>query len=905
MPERSWTVGRAPDCDIVVNNPAVSSHHCRLTLAGQGLSLEDLKSANGTYVNGQRVAGVVPVFSEDIVTLGKTIPFPWPDEAASGAKLMRPTEIGNINTPRSGGKHGPGIVTIGRAADNDVRLDYPTVSGHHARLVTEKGETFIEDLGSTNGTSLGHPDKRITREKIVPSDVVFFGSLRVPASRLFGGNLSLGLKGHETVSFTKQTVIFGRHPDCDKVLSIPSVSARHARLTRSPAGFQIEDLGSSNGTYVNGRRITEPTAVKIGDMIALGTYTFKLDDEGNLQQSNLQGNVTLEVRGITVDVPGKRLLEDVSLTIYPSEFVGLMGPSGAGKTTLMNALNGYTPPSSGEVLINGESLYDDYDRFAPFIGYVPQDDIMHKDLTVGEALYFTARLRLPSDFTDEEIHQRIDNILKQLELEGAKNVLIGSPEKKGISGGQRKRVNLAMELLSDPLVLFLDEPTSGLSSRDAFNVMQLLRRLADSGKTILLTIHQPSLDVFRLMDSLCLVSKDTNSADPGRLVYFGPNYPDAVTFFNPQGVGNAYEGVEPPEIAIQEGRQHRRVPAREGVDPPPDEIFNGLDRNGTTAEWRTRYLESRYYKEYVVERAGKPTASKKLEADPSRGGSLDIGQFWTLLRRTTRIKASDLVNTSILLVQAPIVALLAVMLFGKTLTEEVKTADESAVVGNALVGLLFFASLAAFFFGCFNSVREIVGEWSIYRRERMVFLRIVPYLASKWVVLGAFCVVQSAILLAVIHWLCRLKGPWGAMYVLLLLNGLVGMGIGLLISAVAKNSERAMGLVVLVVLLMVLFGGALMPLHRTASIGQAASMTMAQRWAFEGLLVMEVENGGEDRKMIASKIPGAPAPGDMAEKHFPKDDHRLGPMTAFTALLVMLVVVIVTPGVVLRLRDIH
>src|SRR5436190_12291726 len=155
-----------------------------------------------------------------------------------------------------------------------------------------------------------------------------------------------------------------------------------------------------------------------------------------------------------------------------------------------------------------------------------------------------------------------------------------------------------MELLSDPLVLFLDEPTSGLSSRDAFNVMQLLRRLADAGKTILLTIHQPSLEVFRLMDSLVLVSKDSNSAEPGRLVYFGPNYPDAVNFFNPSGVPNLPRGM----------------------DPSPDEVLSGLDRNGKTAEWRQRYLESRYNQEYVVERAGKAPPGKAIEADLSRSG---------------------------------------------------------------------------------------------------------------------------------------------------------------------------------------------------------------------------------------------------------------------------------------------
>src|SRR5205085_9777527 len=141
--------------------------------------------------------------------------------------------------------------------------------------------------------------------------------------------------------------------------------------------------------------------------------------------------------------------------------------------------------------------------------------------------YYSARLRLPRDFSDADVHRRIRTVLEQLELRGAEDVRIGSPEKKGISGGQRKRVNLAMELLTDPLVLFLDEPTSGLSSEDALMVLKVLRELADAGKTILITIHQPSLEVFRLLDNLVLVSRDAGSQDPGRLIYYGRAYPDA------------------------------------------------------------------------------------------------------------------------------------------------------------------------------------------------------------------------------------------------------------------------------------------------------------------------------------------------------------------------------------------
>jgi ABC-type multidrug transport system ATPase subunit/pSer/pThr/pTyr-binding forkhead associated (FHA) protein/ABC-type multidrug transport system permease subunit len=900
MSDRSWMIGRAPDCDVVIDNPIVSSHHCRLTLSAGRLSLDDLKSANGTYVNGNRIAVPTAVSADDRITLGKTVPFPWPDGSVPPTNLIGKTDVETAEKTRRVNATQE-IITIGRAPDNDIQLDYPAVSSHHARIIAVDGQPYIEDLGSTNGTSLTQPGKRISRAPIGPDDVVFFGSFRMPAARLLEGKLNLGNKAHDTISFSKDVMVFGRAPGCDKVLSNPSVSARHARLTRQSGGFLLEDLHSSNGTYVNGKRIDGPTRVSAGDIIGLGTYTFKIDNQGNLEQKNLHGNVTLEVRGVTVDVPGKRLIEDVSLTIYPSEFVGLMGPSGAGKTTLMNALNGYTPPTQGEVLINGDSLYADYGRFAPYIGYVPQDDIMHKDLTVGQALYYTAKLRLPSDFTDEEINRRIDAILKQLELEGARNVLIGSPEKKGISGGQRKRVNLAMELLSDPLVLFLDEPTSGLSSRDALNVMQLLRRLADSGKTILLTIHQPSLEVFKLMDSLALVSKDTNSADPGRLVYFGPNYPDAVNFFNPNGVAGLPVGME----------------------PSPDEILAGLDRNAKTAQWRQKYLESRFHREYVVERAGKTVSGKAIEADLSRRGFFNFSQFRALTRRCFAIKKADAMTSLMMILQAPIIGVLALLLFAKNLADftdkYVNHKDEltfkiSEAAGRSIGGILFFSSLAVFFFGCFHAVREIVNEWAIYKRERMVVVKIVPYLASKWVVLGVFTVLQSLILLGIVHWFCELKGSWGTMFVFLLLNGLIGVGIGLFLSAISKTSERAMSSLVPVVLLMVLFGGALIPLRETFKAAHYIASVMSLRWSFEGLYITEINDGGKERELTPlPKMPTLPGQEpakdepiqDMAEKLFPKDELRQGPTVAFGALLAMLAVVIVAPGIVLKLRDVH
>ena len=313
-----------------------------------------------------------------------------------------------------------------------------------------------------------------------------------------------------------------------------------------------------------------------------------LGGNGKLEKRDDHGNVTIEARNLVVAVPGRRLLNNVSLTVFPTEFVGLMGPSGAGKTTLMNALNGYTRPTGGQVLLNGNDLYECYAQFATYLGYVPQDDIIHRELTVGEALYFTARLRLPGDYRQSEIRNRVREVLKQLDLEATEHVPIGSAEKKGISGGQRKRVNLAMELLTDPLVLFLDEPTSGLSSEDALLVMRLLRRLADAGKTILLTLHQPSLEAYRLMDNLVLVSKDKGSSDPGQLVYYGPAHPNAAHFFNPKAASKP--------------------------DPLPDDIFKGLSQR-PSAEWAADYHRSNYYRQFVTARSGTSFAGRAAQGN--------------------------------------------------------------------------------------------------------------------------------------------------------------------------------------------------------------------------------------------------------------------------------------------------
>jgi ABC transport system ATP-binding/permease protein len=868
--QRSWIVGRLPDCDLVVDATAVSGRHCRLTQTDQGFLIEDLQSSNGTFVNGTRIKIVTPVTKSDRITLGRNTPLPWPRDASDGD-----------------GK----VISIGRDPENDVVLDYPMISTRHARVILENGRATLEDLGSTNGTAIGHPEARVTTAHLAETDVVYFGSFRVPATHLLGGKLGLGQEPHQSLAFRSREMVFGRAPDCDQVLNYPNISGRHARLSRSGGRLVLQDLGSTNGTFVNGQRVYEPTNVQPGDVIAFGSYTFTVTAGDTLEGRDSRGNLTIAARQVAVDVPGKRLLDDVSLTIFPSEFVGLMGPSGAGKTTLMSALNGYVRPTSGEVQLNGQDLYANYARFATHIGYVPQDDIIHRDLTVGQALYYTARLRLPADYSESDIRARIRDVLHQLGLDGIEDVLVGSPEKKGISGGQRKRVNLAMELMTDPLVLFLDEPTSGLSSEDALVVMKLLRKLADDGRTILLTIHQPSLAVFRLMDNLVVVSRDINTPQPGRLVYYGPAYPDSIRFFNPDG-----SGKKNPE-----------------ADPSPDDLLRSLARD-TTSTWAKRYASSRYHRDYVVNRATQRAVTESPPTRATHKWGFNWLQWVSLSSRCLAIKSKDTINTAILFAQAPIIAILVVLLYGSKAGDHLARQtdfDQWQRAGQPLASTLFLTALAAIWFGCSNAVREIVGEWAIYRRERMVNLKIASYVASKFTVLGALCLVQCSVLLGVVYAGCGLSAPWLPMFFVLFLAAMVGLAFGLTISAVSKTSEMAIAIVPLVLLPMVMFGGTMQPIYEMPPASRPICGAMPSRWAFETMLVLESDRRGDYSVTMPYRTTESK---DMADPLFPTKwkgeagdtiNYRSGPVVGTFALGLMLAVLYTGVHLILKWRDIH
>lgn len=853
----SWLIGRGDDCDLTLNDAAVSWHHCLLKRHGDGFTLEDLKSRNGTFVDGVKMAPNSPaaVAWGMRITLGEQAEMPWPNVPREPRKAVAASDSPSGALRRT--------ITIGRNPASDVHIDLPAVSWNHASITYEDGKYVIEDNNSRNGTAIGELSHRIQRSVLRPESDVFLGSYKVPAKQLISRErkFEVGDAARGTIVFSKDKneVVIGRDPSSDVPRNFPMISWRHAKLTRAPGGIVVEDLNSRNGTFVDGVRVHGKVLIKPGQEIGLGSFRFQLNADGALLQREYYGNVTIEAKEIVVHAQNRRLclLNPVSLTIFPSELVAVMGPAGAGKTTLLKALNGYTKPTAGTVLFNGADLYRYYDRFRQQMGYVPQDDILHAQLTVREAMRFSAKLR--TDLTDSEIETRIEEIAADLKLTDRLNKQIGSPEKKVLSGGQRKRVNIAIELITDTPVLFLDEPTSGLSSYDADSVIELLKGLARSGKTIVTTIHQPSLKVYKQFDDLIMVSRDrqmsdTQLAEPAAMVYFGPAYPDAVQFFNPRPTDRTV--VQPQPEA-----------SPEMLEPG----MNAVPEQGRTETWRQRYAASRYQNEFVAERAGKVPSDSGQSGEEKPRRQFGFKQWVALVERNVIVKLRDRTQTAILMLQAPFFAALVCVI--ATPLDKDQSLPEKLLIAH------FLLVVAAIWFGCNNAARDIVGEWTIYRRERMVTLKIAPYVFSKLAVLFALCIFQCGLMLIIVYFFLGLKSDLLREFAILLVSSLIGAGLGLIISAFAKTTESAIALLPVALLPMIALAGAMRPVYVMPWVGRIASDAIPSRWALEANFLNEAGKDWLEPPPTAPVGPPAPTPPapdiarncpiDIAQHNFP------------------------------------
>ena len=483
-------------------------------------------------------------------------------------------------------------VILGRGDGADIDLGCAEISRRHAVLEPTAQGWTLTDL-SRNGTF--HDGRRVNQIVISDPTTVSMGAPRngvritlVPTAPAAAEQGRLSTVIHSPASLIR----IGRQPDNDVVLDDLLVSRHHAELRRTPGGWEVIDLVSGNGTFVNGRRVSR-AAVAAHDVIGIGRGLLQLHGDHVVAYVD-EGDNAFEAVGVSVTTPdGTTLVHDVGFAVPGRSLLAVIGPSGAGKSTLLAALVGTRPADVGDVRYAGRSLYADYPELRHRIALVPQDDVLHTQLTVAEALTYAARLRFSADTTAADRQRRVAEVLAELGLTEQAHQRITQ-----LSGGQRKRTSVALELLTKPSLLFLDEPTSGLDPGKDRSVMQTLRALADDGRTVVVVTH--NVANLELCDRLLLL------AAGGWLAYFGPPA-EALAYF--------------------------------GRDDFAD-IFLLLEQ-APGENWGRRFRESPLYERYVgAPRDRRPPPSRSsLSLAPRRQGHLV--QLVILCRRYLAVIAAD------------------------------------------------------------------------------------------------------------------------------------------------------------------------------------------------------------------------------------------------------------------------
>ncbi|WP_326617554.1 FHA domain-containing protein [Streptomyces decoyicus] len=696
------------------------------------------------------------------------------------------------------------VYHVGRDPESELVMSDARVSWHHAVLRTRSGHWTVEDEGSTNGTYAD--GRRVQETDIGPGSVIRFGNpADGPCAVLSGVSPPreapppTRVERPSAVSYPAGTRTFrspsavrplpaaritriGRAPDSDLVVDDLTVSRRHAELRAGPEGFEIVDLGSHNGTYLNGRAVDRAPMIP-GDIVGIGHSAFALVGD-ELQEFIDTGEVSLDVQDLAVQVDKgrKTLLDKVSFPVGEKSLLAVVGPSGAGKSTLLNALTGLRPADHGTVLYDGRDLYRDYAELRQRIGLVPQDDILHLQLTVRRALGYAAQLRFPEDTAKAERQARVDEVIRELGLEQRVNQPIHS-----LSGGQRKRVSVALELLTKPSLLFLDEPTSGLDPGMDRSVMHMLRGLADDGRTVIVVTHSVlSLDV---CDRLLVL------APGGTIAYYGP--PDeALAYFGYEQWPEAFEAFE-----------------------------NDKDR-----DWQGEFRASPLHRRYVTGDSHQPLRPPEAPRGPVAAPK---AQSWgkqlnTLVRRYAAALTADRTFLIIMVALPFVMGAMAHALAGSSLAK-----------GSAAINALLILCVGAVLTGAANAVRELVKERTIYQRERAVGLSRSAYLMSKVLVLGVITIVQAVVLTLVALFGVQLHAPGGKGVLLpplleitlaVALLAFTAMMLGLFVSALVRKEEVTMPLLVLLAIIQVVFCGALLKLNGVPGLEQLAWL-VPSRWA--------------------------------------------------------------------------
>ncbi|EFL31186.1 ABC transporter ATP-binding protein [Streptomyces viridochromogenes DSM 40736] len=771
-PSRAYTLGRDPQGDVVFDDARVSWRHATVSFNGRSWVIEDHGSTNGTFVQGQRIHQM-ELGPGSAVNLGNATDGPRLNLSGAAASVATPQAQPQQPYAAQGANAGwaqqaPAQQTPGQAPYQQPQHQVPQQQAQAGWQQPQQQAAPIPQQQGPGGAA-GAPPVHGDR-----SPTTFH-------------QFSLG-----------RVMRIGRALENELVVSDLQVSRHHAEFHATPDGrMEIRDLGSHNGTYVNGQPIAKGGTQLLGptDVVGVGHSTFRIVGD-RLEEFVDTGEVSFSARHLTVTVDGgKQILKDVSFGVPEKSLIAVIGPSGSGKSTLLKALTGYRPADQGEVLYDNRNLYKQFAELRQRIGLVPQDDILHKELTVKKALKYAAKLRFPADTTAAEREARIDEVLRELKLDIHKEKKVTS-----LSGGQRKRVSVALELLTKPSLIFLDEPTSGLDPGMDRDVMQLLRGLADDGRTVLVVTH--SVAELAICDKLLVM------APGGAVAYFGPPE-EALNFF--------------------------------GYDTWAD-VFSAFE-NYRDYDWAGRWKGSQHYQMYAADIDA--VAPQSVQVPPMQAMKPPkpqgwMSQFVTLVRRYVSVIASDKGFLALMVILPAVLGAVSLLIDAdRGLLPNPANPQTGRIIPNGTATtVLLILAVGACFAGAANSVRELIKERVIYERERATGLSRSAYLMSKVFVLGMITVLQG-LLVGVIGFSSREIPEEGLVFgsatllelsVPIMALGFTSMMFGLIISSLVKTAEKTMPLLVMFAIIQVVFTGCLFTLHGSIGVNQF-SFLMPSRWA--------------------------------------------------------------------------
>lgn len=668
---------------------------------------------------------------------------------------------------------GNGPWLIGRHVSADIRFDDPYCPRKALQLERVGNRLMLTPLSESSPILL---DGRAASDavEVRVGSLLSFGQTRVRLSLAQDGeDRTTALIGHAMANgggsrnrggpaLMRPGSVIGRDPgEGGYVLDDPTVSRRHAELRQGRNGVDLIDLGSTNGTFVNGQRIAGEQMLREGDQIVIGQSRFVFE-RGTLVMPRMKPDRPLVVaQDVTVDVSTvsgqRRILQPSSVTIREGEVVCIIGGSGAGKTTLMNAIAGRSPLSGGQVDIDGTDLTTEFNALKQLMAYVPQREILHERLTLRKALGYVAELRLPLDTRPEERRSAIDEAVARVEMSDFLDI-----EFRKLSGGQKKRACLAAEILCKPRILFLDEVTSGLDEQTEFEIMRLMANLAKDGMTIICVTHA-------LANIQAFCNQLVVMAPGGHLVFQGtPD--DALHHFRVDRLGKVIALLTPE----------------------------------TSEGWAKRYVaEPRRDSDYTMSQ-GVTSLSRRKQRSFLTAFAQKVDQTGVLMRRNLSLLLADGPTLTLALVQAVVIGFFVGWAFSDF--------GEGFQIVESKKILITLCVMSAMWIGASGASKDIVAEAVIVQRERDVNLSLTAYLISRIAMGSAFVTVQ----LAFVHLLLLLlsdgiPGNIFAQFFIINMAGYLAVTIGLLVSASAVSESQATAIVPLVLVPQLITIGSIVP----------------------------------------------------------------------------------------------